>query len=73
VDTSPTSIVACLWFNALVVGWNTTDSELHAMDAIVPLARDFGSWTWRHWSLRRCQCDKSIALCEVATKLYIYH
>jgi hypothetical protein len=41
---------------ALVVGWNTTDSELHATDAIVQLARDFGSWTWLHWSLRRCQC-----------------
>jgi hypothetical protein len=36
---------------ALVVRWNTTDSELHATDAIAPLARDFGSWTWRHWSL----------------------
>jgi hypothetical protein len=26
---------------ALVVGWNTTDSELHATEAIVPLARSF--------------------------------
>jgi hypothetical protein len=59
---------------ALVVRWNTTGSEPHATDAIVPLARDFGSWTWRHWSLRRCQCDESIALCEVATpdKIYTY-
>jgi hypothetical protein len=68
-DASPTSIDACLWFNALVIGWNTTDSELHATDAIVPLACDLGSWTWRRWSLRRCQCDESIALCEVATYL----
>jgi hypothetical protein len=43
------------------------DSELHATDAIVPLALDFGSWTWCHWSLQCCQCDESIALCEVAT------
>jgi hypothetical protein len=35
-DISPTSIVACLWFNALVVGWKTTDSELHAADAYCP-------------------------------------
>jgi hypothetical protein len=46
---------------------NTMVSQLHATDAIVPLARDFGSWTWRHWSLQRCQCDESSALCEVAT------
>jgi hypothetical protein len=46
---------------------NTTVSQMHTMDAIVPLARDFSSWTWRHWSLRRCQCDESIASCEVAT------
>jgi hypothetical protein len=67
----PTSIVACLWFNALIVGWNTMDSELHATDTIVPLARDFGSWTWSHWSLQR-QCDESIALCEVATLVRIH-
>jgi hypothetical protein len=41
----------------VVVGWNTTDSELHATDAIVPLARDFGSWTSGHWSLLHCQCN----------------
>jgi hypothetical protein len=46
---------------------NTTISQLHAMDAIVPLARSFSSRTWCHWSLRRCQCDKSSALCEDAT------
>jgi hypothetical protein len=40
VDTSPT-LTDCLWFNALVVSWNTTDSELHAMDAIVSLVRSF--------------------------------
>jgi hypothetical protein len=28
-----------LLINALVIGWNTTESELHAADAIVPLAR----------------------------------
>jgi hypothetical protein len=38
------------------------------MISIVRLARSFGSWTWRHWSLRRCQCDESSALCEVATR-----
>jgi hypothetical protein len=38
---------------ALVVRWNTTDSELHVTDAIFPLERNYGSWTWRHWSLRR--------------------
>jgi hypothetical protein len=67
-DTSPT-LTDCCWFVvfALVVRWNTTDSELHATDAIVPLALSFGSWTWRHWSLRRCQCDESIALCKGAT------
>jgi hypothetical protein len=27
-----------LWFNALVVGWNTTHYELHAMDADARLA-----------------------------------
>jgi hypothetical protein len=37
-----TSIVPCLWFNALVVGWNTTESELNATDATVPLARSLG-------------------------------
>jgi hypothetical protein len=42
VDTSPTSIVACLWFNALVAGWNTTDSNSHVTDAIVPLASSLG-------------------------------
>jgi hypothetical protein len=46
---------------------NTTDSQLHAKISTVGLARSFGSWTWRHWSLRRCQCDESSALCEVAT------
>jgi hypothetical protein len=54
---------------ALVVRYNTTGSELHAMDAIVPPTRSFGSWTWRHWSLRRCQCDESSAMCEVATQV----
>jgi hypothetical protein len=45
----PTSIVACLWSNALVVGWNTTDSKLHATDTIVPLARSLGGFLfWRH-------------------------
>jgi hypothetical protein len=58
VDISPTLTDCCLFVvYALVVRWNTTDSELHATDAIVPLARDFGSWTWHHWGLRRCQCD----------------
>jgi hypothetical protein len=38
----PTSVVACLWCNALVVGWNTTNSELHSTDAIVPLVRNLG-------------------------------
>jgi hypothetical protein len=47
---------------------NTTDSQLHVMIFIVQLARSFGSWTWSHWSLRSCQCDESIALCEVATE-----
>jgi hypothetical protein len=43
-----TSIVACLWFNSLVVGWNTTDSELKATDAIVPRARSLGGLLfWR--------------------------
>jgi hypothetical protein len=45
VDTSPTLTRLFVVF-ALVVRWNTTDSELHATDAIVPLARDFGSLTW---------------------------
>jgi hypothetical protein len=48
---------------------NTSVSQLHAIISIVPLARDFGSRTWRHWSLQHCQCDESIALCEVATPL----
>jgi hypothetical protein len=40
VDTSPTLTDCCLFvLYALVVRWNTTDSELHATDAIVPLAR----------------------------------
>jgi hypothetical protein len=47
-DTSPTSIVVSVWFNALVVGWNTTDSELHATDAIVTLAHSVGGLLfWR--------------------------
>jgi hypothetical protein len=32
VDTSPT-LADCLWFNALVVRWNTTHYELDATDA----------------------------------------
>jgi hypothetical protein len=36
---------------------NTTVFKLHAMISIVRLARDFDSLTWRHWCLRRCQCD----------------
>jgi hypothetical protein len=35
-------INSCLFVvYALVVRWNTTDSELHTTDAIVPLARSF--------------------------------
>jgi hypothetical protein len=30
---------------------NTTVYQFHAMISIVRLARDFGSWAWRHWSL----------------------
>jgi hypothetical protein len=33
--TSPT-LAGCLCFNALVIGWNKMDSELHATEAIVP-------------------------------------
>jgi hypothetical protein len=59
-------LLVCLFVvYALVVRWNTTYSELHTTDATVPL-RSFSSWTWHHWSLRRCQCDESSALCEVA-------
>jgi hypothetical protein len=54
-DTSPTLTDCCFFVvYALVLRWNTTDSELHATDAIVSLARDLSSWTWRHWSLRGC-------------------
>jgi hypothetical protein len=42
VDTSPTLTDCCLFVvYALVVRWNTTDSKIHATDAIVPLARSF--------------------------------
>jgi hypothetical protein len=51
--------------------WNTTVFQMYAMISIVRLARDFGSWTWHHWNLRRCQCDETIALCEVATKDFL--
>jgi hypothetical protein len=37
VDTSPT-LADCLWFNALVVGWNTTHYELDVTEADARLA-----------------------------------
>jgi hypothetical protein len=69
VDTSPT-LTDCLCFlrTALGVARGTQwDSQLHVMISIVRLASCFGSWTWRHLGLQRCQCDESSALCVVAT------
>jgi hypothetical protein len=34
-----------MWLNALVVGWNTTEFELHAAAAIVSLARSISDVT----------------------------
>jgi hypothetical protein len=48
VDTSPT-LADCIWFNALVGGWNTMHYELHEMDADARLA-----WSRDEFELLLC-------------------
>jgi hypothetical protein len=72
----PPILKDCFWFLRTALGFICGTQRippLHAMISTVRLARSFGSWTWRHWSLRRCQCDETIALCEVATPTILLH